>query len=100
MQESNFAALIRSYGPIQDLYRIYVQWAHVGFHKRYATFADGLSQELRYLIQHGLTGLAVMTKLESLTIGFDSYFLASLGPLPAMNFSAHATLPTLTQFQY
>jgi len=47
-----------------------------------------------------VAGLAVMTKLESLTIGFNPYFLASLHPLPALNFSARATLPTLTQFQY
>src|SRR5882762_3607543 len=41
-----------------------------------------------------VAGLAVMTKLESLTIGFNPYFLASLHPLPALNFSARATLPT------
>src|SRR6266404_6612248 len=30
------------------------KWAHMGFNKDFTTFADGLFQELQYLIQHGL----------------------------------------------
>src|SRR6266404_5121535 len=39
---------------LQNICTLCPQWAHVGFHKLYGTFADGLSQQLRYLIQHGL----------------------------------------------
>ncbi len=41
--------------------------------------------------------LAVMTKLESLTIEFNHYYMHHF---PALNVRARATLPTLTQFQF
>ncbi len=46
-----------------------------------------------------VTGLAVMTKLESLTIEFE-FISHGRCPLPAQDFGAQAVLPTLTQFQF